>query len=90
MHSPFILLDDPFENGYAMRRHLGIGFSTLDRDNDNKASGHCARDTNEGGWWYDACASSNLNGPYITKMSWKNLRGGNGNIKFTEMKVRPI
>ncbi|WAR09674.1 ANGL6-like protein [Mya arenaria] len=42
-------------------------FSTYDRDVDQWLSGNCARN-NGGGWWYNFCAHSNLNGQYNS--SW--------------------
>ncbi|KAI8494090.1 Fibrinogen C domain-containing protein 1 [Branchiostoma belcheri] len=42
--------------------HSGRMFSTKDSDND-VFSGHCSQDF-KGGWWYDACHHSNLNGLY--------------------------
>ncbi|KAH9507617.1 hypothetical protein Btru_051619 [Bulinus truncatus] len=45
-------------------------FSTLDRDTDGSAM-HCA-EYNGGGWWYNQCHISNLNGPYHMGMVWYN------------------
>eukprot|EP00105_Crassostrea_gigas_P041002 XP_019925150.1 PREDICTED: uncharacterized protein LOC105333851 [Crassostrea gigas] len=48
-------------------------FSTIDRDND-EYSGSCA-DEMRGGWWYNSCSTSNLNGIYCENgqncMTWK-------------------
>ena len=43
--------------------HNGMMFTTRDRDNDNW-SGNCATGRYRGGWWYNDCANSNLNGNY--------------------------
>ena len=39
-----------------------MAFSTADRDNDLHMS-NCAEE-NAGGWWFNSCSSSNLNGVY--------------------------
>ena len=71
-------------------------FSTKDRDNDQYEVGSCAR-TYKGGWWYNACHESNLNGPYrqhasqtirgVVAYNWKEF----GDQKFvqTSMMIRP-
>ncbi|XP_071837492.1 fibrinogen-like protein A [Apostichopus japonicus] len=81
--------------GYALSYHLNYAFSTFDRDNDKTYPVNCA-DDNHGAWWYNACATSNLNGDYMaaddaqSSIHWYFLPGGNFNIKFTEMKIRPV
>lgn len=40
-------------------RAKDMSFSTIDRDND-----HCCADHMRGGWWYNKCSTSNLNGEY--------------------------
>lgn len=54
-------------------RAKGMRFSTIDRDNDGY-SGSCA-DQLRGGWWYNSCSTSNLNGEYCENgpncMTWK-------------------
>lgn len=48
-------------------------FSTIDRDNDRNQDGSCATKM-RGGWWYNKCSTSNLNGEYCVKgqncMTW--------------------
>ncbi|XP_033755701.1 angiopoietin-related protein 7-like [Pecten maximus] len=48
----------------AMDYHSGQAFSTYDRDNDQR-SDNCAMDV-LGGWWYNGCYHTNLNGGYFT------------------------
>ena len=42
-------------------RNNNMAFSTIDRDNDKWASGHCAA-TRKGAWWYNNCGYSSLTG----------------------------
>ena len=41
--------------------HKGYPFSTKDRENDASSGRNCATEF-KGGWWYDSCHDSNLNG----------------------------
>jgi len=79
--------------------HLGRQFSTRDQDND-AWSGSCAV-RYKGGWWFDRCHESNLNGLYyhtgnytstdddgVVWYYWK--RNWFYSLRFTEMKVRPF
>ena len=73
--------------------HNGRKFTTKDNDNDRTGSGNCAI-TFKGGWWYNTCYDSNLNGLYIGRVSddykgiiWKHWRGPTS-LKFSEMKIR--
>ncbi|PIK41049.1 tenascin, partial [Apostichopus japonicus] len=80
--------------------HRNQAFSTYDRDHDNN-NGNCA-ETYHGAWWYKSCHRSNLNGDYHAvedtsnpnrqgvSISWKFLPGNSYNIKYTEMKIRPV
>ena len=57
------------ENGNAKN----MAFSTRDRDNDKSEVNSCAGNM-KGGWWYNKCTKSNLNGEYCetgqTCMTW--------------------
>ncbi|XP_056000898.1 ficolin-1-like [Ostrea edulis] len=48
--------------GDSLEDHNGMKFSTPDQDNDLD-SRHCAVEFH-GGWWFNACHPSNLNGEY--------------------------
>ncbi|XP_071837498.1 fibrinogen-like protein A [Apostichopus japonicus] len=88
-------IDRGAPGGHALSSHLNSSFSTFDRDNDIAADSNCA-DSNHGAWWYKSCANSNLNGNYTaadndtSSIYWLDLPGGLYNIKYTEMKIRPV
>ena len=68
--------------------------NTKDRDNDAPSS-HCAIDW-KGGWWFNHCVSSHLNGEYKpggtttdwNDLIWNHWKGKRYSLRFTEMKVR--
>uniref|UniRef100_UPI0035902CC6 angiopoietin-2-like n=1 Tax=Myxine glutinosa TaxID=7769 RepID=UPI0035902CC6 len=74
----------------------GLDFSTRDSDHDNcvcKCS-HFAT----GGWWFDACGPSNLNGMYypyeqhtgkFNGIKWHYWKGSSYSLKRTSMMIRP-
>ncbi|PIK42178.1 hypothetical protein BSL78_20976 [Apostichopus japonicus] len=71
----------------ALRYHVDDRFSTFDSN-----SGTCTEDQH-GAWWHEGCSISNLNGEYNgtgqTGIKWNKLPGGEYNITYTEMKIRP-
>ncbi|XP_071835463.1 fibrinogen-like protein A [Apostichopus japonicus] len=77
--------------------HRNMSFTTYDNDNDNDLSGPCALSQGSA-WWYNRCDECDLNSRYFFRsgdwwdacIEWTDLPGGNCNLKFTEMKVRPL
>ncbi|KAG7494100.1 hypothetical protein JOB18_022929 [Solea senegalensis] len=71
----------------------GIGFSTRDQDNDNCDHCKCAMMLT-GGWWFDACGFSNLNGIYynvghnirkLNGIKWHHFRGPSYSLRSTSI-----
>ena len=81
----------------SLAYHNGSQFSTKDRDNDNYGLVNCAQQ-HYGGWWYNDCHSSNLNGRYYDSgpqsrsdgLVWYPWRTGRYSMKATEMKLRRV
>ncbi|XP_013875183.1 angiopoietin-2b [Austrofundulus limnaeus] len=76
--------------------HTGSQFSTKDRDND-RCTCKCSQ-LASGGWWFEACGPSNLNGIYYPASSnviryngikWYYWKGPNLMATMTTMMVRP-
>uniref|UniRef100_H2ULU9 Angiopoietin 2a n=1 Tax=Takifugu rubripes TaxID=31033 RepID=H2ULU9_TAKRU len=74
----------------------GSDFSTKDADND-KCVCKCSQ-LITGGWWFDACGPSNLNGIYYQQrqnsnrfngIKWYYWKGSRYSLKSTAMMVRP-
>ncbi|XP_034057638.1 angiopoietin-2a [Gymnodraco acuticeps] len=74
----------------------GSDFSTKDADND-KCVCKCSQLTT-GGWWFDACGPSNLNGMYYQQgqnsnrfngIKWYYWKGSGYSLKSTAMMIRP-
>ena len=78
--------------GDSLRYHNNMMFSTRDRENDMWKTGSCSNDLT-GGWWFNDCHNSNLNGQFIwnTKaysgIGWVRFKH-NLSLKFVEMKMR--
>ena len=83
----------PGTAGDSLSYHRGHAFSTKDRDNDSNG-GNCAM-AYKGGWWYNSCHNSNLNGLYLNGksdpkgMDWSSWKGKHYSVKRSEMKIRP-
>uniref|UniRef100_UPI00398EF011 angiopoietin-2a n=1 Tax=Pristiophorus japonicus TaxID=55135 RepID=UPI00398EF011 len=74
----------------------GNDFSTKDSDND-KCICKCSQMAS-GGWWFDACGPSNLNGLYYSAgqntnkfngIKWYYWKGSGYSLKATTMMIRP-
>ena len=78
--------------GDSLRYHNGGTFSTIDRDNDERIGGSCAR-KNGGGWWFVNCDTANLNGRWGVGqdrgMEWSGV-GGYQSVASSEMKIRRV
>ncbi|XP_062575996.1 fibrinogen C domain-containing protein 1-A-like [Saccostrea cucullata] len=93
-HSGYVLTVEDYvgDAGDSFSRHNGNQFYTKDHD-----SNSCAA-TYKGGWWYDNCHASNLNGLYLTGnhasyadgINWSAWHGYHYSLKFTEMKIRRL
>ncbi|XP_067111624.1 angiopoietin-1 [Osmerus mordax] len=75
----------------------GADFSTKDVDNDNCMC-KCAL-LLTGGWWFDACGTSNLNGMYFMQgqhvgklngIKWHYFKGASYSLRATTMMIRPL
>ncbi|EDV33101.1 uncharacterized protein Dana_GF22918 [Drosophila ananassae] len=79
------------------KHHLNMKFSTIDRDNDEDAF-NCARRLG-GGWWFNICGHSSLNGRFNKDGKGKSKNGiiwGSWHrydytvsLTFVEMMIRP-
>eukprot|EP00058_Branchiostoma_floridae_P001332 XP_002586820.1 hypothetical protein BRAFLDRAFT_62198 [Branchiostoma floridae] len=84
--------------GDAMAYSNGQRFSTVDRDNDDW-SGHCSQLYGQGGWWFENCGASYLNGRYLGNCGsscsggqgvlWYRWKGWSYSLKSVSMKIRP-
>nr|XP_014090589.1 angiopoietin-related protein 2-like [Bactrocera oleae] len=75
--------------GDSLTKHLGMKFSTHDRDNDNSAR-NCAK-VHKGAWWFHRCYHSHLNGIYARGkygVNWNNLKKEEP-LLFAQMMIRP-
>ena len=71
----------------------GMAFSTYDNDSSN--GGGCAQQW-KGGWWYNSCMYSQLNGIYhhdttpraYETVLWETFIANTRSLKFAEMQLR--
>lgn len=85
--------------GDSLTYHSSMKFSTPDMDNDPWEGGNCA-EMHTGGWWYNGCDTSNLNGQYLQGelgpenenkgVYWYEWHGPTYSLRRTEMKIRPV
>ena len=74
--------------GDSLDYHRGMSFSTRGHDNDKAGHFDCAFQY-KGGWWYNSCYTSNLNGVYGAGMGWYHWKNNAFSVKSSEMKIRP-
>ncbi|XP_039869612.1 angiopoietin-related protein 7 [Simochromis diagramma] len=87
--------------GDSLRYHNNTNFSTMNKDNDKCLDDCAAR--RKGGYWYNCCTDSNLNGVYYRYgnhiknqdknqdgITWYGWHGPTYSLKKVEMKVRPV
>ena len=69
-----------------LSHHNNMKFSTEDQDNDRGVNRNCSTRYGKGGWWYNNCYHSNLNGNYNETTDkgviWTS------SLSFVEMKIR--
>ena len=80
----------------SLMTHIGIPFSTRDKDHDTSASSSCSV-RYHGSWWYFRCYDANLNGRYYKEgerpvwgegITWENWKGNNVSLKTVTMQMR--
>ncbi|XP_077415171.1 angiopoietin-related protein 3-like [Vanacampus margaritifer] len=83
-----------------MKNHTGMMFSTKDRNNDKNRDPNCARNCT-GGWWFNSCGDTNLNGRYfLTRHKGRSDRRRGIHLKpgrkasyllrFTQLSIHPF
>ena len=79
-------------SGDSLSYHNNMIFSTRDRDNDMWNTGSCSNELT-GGWWFNDCHNSNLNGQFkgntkaYSGIGWIRFKH-NLSLKFVEIKLR--
>ena len=78
--------------GDSLAFHNSMPFSTYDRDNDRHTDDNCA-EKYKGGWWYNSCYHSNLNGLYlpgqnnVSSANWGHFTDMSASLKYIAMKM---
>ncbi|XP_061150850.1 angiopoietin-related protein 3-like [Syngnathus typhle] len=83
-----------------MKNRTGLMFSTKDRDNDKNRDPNCAPNYT-GGWWFNSCGDTNLNGRYFLVrhkgrsdrrrgIHLKPGRKASYWLRFTQLALRPL
>ncbi|XP_069842889.1 ficolin-2-like [Dendropsophus ebraccatus] len=85
--------------GDSLETQKNQAFSTKDQNNDksSRTERSCA-EYYKGGWWFEACHYSHLNGEYLKGpqlikgkgLIWYSFRGNYYSLKSTEIKFRPV
>lgn len=90
----------PLESSLGTDATSGLPFSTRDQDNDQKNDINCAKHLS-GGWWFNNCGRSNLNGRYFQSpppkqrhqrkqgIFWKTWRGRYYPLRSSVMMIAP-
>jgi len=73
--------------------HLGMKFTSYDRDNDLDIISNCAQKFS-GGWWHNRCFNSKLTGEYNNNaryqgINWGTFRGYDVSLNYAAMMIRP-
>lgn len=91
---------DAGDRGWGMSYHSGHSFVTFDKNSDYGIAEkiNCA-DERKGGWWYNNCATANLNGRYFyynknvtpwVGMIWLPFNGHQKSLKSTTIRIRRV
>uniref|UniRef100_A0A182F1R9 Fibrinogen C-terminal domain-containing protein n=2 Tax=Anopheles albimanus TaxID=7167 RepID=A0A182F1R9_ANOAL len=81
--------------GDSLSGHIGMKFTTIDRDNDRSAT-NCA-ESYEGGWWFTKCHFAFLNGLYRNAtglsqqiIAWNDFSADFRGMSYSRMLIRPL
>ncbi|XP_011186660.2 ficolin-1-like [Zeugodacus cucurbitae] len=76
--------------GDSLSYHLGMKFSSYDRDNDKSNTRNCAQ-TYYGGWWFNDCYRGHFNGRFehsLGGLNWHDIEK-DVSLVFAQMMIRP-